>query len=70
MLRSRDFFRLASQPDHVGSWSSVGEGLDVDRLTRGLDEALITPSELLAGRDLWRSWADPFLVWPALDHGE
>ncbi|MBY0177643.1 MULTISPECIES: GTP-binding protein [Curtobacterium] len=97
VLRSRGFFRLASRPDHVGSWSSVGamlaldptanpswdedapigqalwfvgEGLDVDRLSRALDGALITPSELLAGPDLWRSWADPFPVWPALDRGE
>lgn len=94
VLRSRGFFRLASRPDHVGSWSSVGamlaldptanpswdedapvgqalwfvgEDLDVDRITRALDDALITPPELLAGPDLWRSWADPFPVWPALD---
>lgn len=94
VLRSRGFFRLASRPDHVGSWSSVGamlaldptanpswdedapvgqalwfvgEDLDVDRITRALDGALITPPELLAGPDLWRSWADPFPVWPALD---
>jgi G3E family GTPase len=94
VLRSRGFFRLASRPDHVGSWSSVGamlaldptanpswdedapvgqalwfvgEDLDTEQISRALDGALITPSELLAGPDLWRSWADPFPVWPALD---
>ncbi|PZE85206.1 GTP-binding protein [Curtobacterium sp. MCBD17_032] len=93
VLRSRGFFRLASRPDHVGSWSSVGamlaldptanpswdedapigqalwfvgEDLHAERLTRALDGALITPAELLAGPDLWRSWADPFPVWPVL----
>lgn len=98
VLRSKGFFRLASRPDHVGSWSSlgamlaldptanaswdpdaplgqaiwfVGERLDVPGIERALDRALLTPSELLAGPDLWRTWADPFPVWPALDpsHG-
>ncbi|MGU3409719.1 GTP-binding protein [Microbacterium sp. M1A1_1b] len=97
VLRSRGFFRLASRPDHVGSWSSfgamlaldptanpswdedapigqalwfVGERLDVRGIERALDSALLTPAELLAGPDVWRSWADPFPVWPALhDHG-
>lgn len=94
VLRSRGFFRLASRPDHVGSWSSfgamlaldptanpswdadapigqalwfVGERLDVHAIERALDGALLTPPELLAGPDLWRGWADPFPVWPAVD---
>lgn len=94
VLRSKGFFRLASRPDHVGSWSSfgamlaldptanpswdadapigqalwfVGERLDVHAIERALDGALLTPSELLAGPDLWRGWADPFPVWPAVD---
>lgn len=94
VLRSRGFFRLASRPDHVGAWSSlgamlaldptanpswdedapigqslwfVGEGLDVHAIERALDGALLTAPELLAGPELWRSWADPFPVWPALD---
>jgi len=94
VLRSRGFFRLASRPDHVGSWSSfgamlaldptanpswdedapvgqaiwfVGERLDVHGIERALDTALLTPAELLAGPQLWRSWADPFPVWPTAD---
>lgn len=94
VLRSRGFFRLASRPDHVGSWSSfgatlaldptanpswdadapigqalwfVGERLDVHAIERALDGALLTPPELIAGPDLWRGWADPFPVWPAVD---
>lgn len=94
VLRSKGFFRLASRPDHVGSWSSfgamlaldptanpswdadapigqalwfVGERLDVHAIERALDGALLTPPELLAGPDLWRGWADPFPVWPAVD---
>lgn len=94
VLRSKGFFRLASRPDHVGSWSSfgamlaldptanpswdadapigqalwfVGERLDVHAIERVLDGALLTPPELLAGPDLWRGWADPFPVWPAVD---
>ncbi|WP_416395563.1 MULTISPECIES: GTP-binding protein [unclassified Curtobacterium] len=97
VLRSRGFFRLASRPDHVGSWSSlgamlaldptanpswdadapigqalwfVGERLDVPAIERALDGALLTPDELLAGPDVWRAWADPFPVWPALDASE
>ncbi|PZF58766.1 cobalamin biosynthesis protein CobW [Curtobacterium sp. MCSS17_008] len=94
VLRSKGFFRLASRPDHVGSWSSfgamlaldptanpswdedapvgqaiwfVGERLDVHAVEHALDRALLTAGELLAGPDVWRSWADPFPVWPALD---
>lgn len=94
VLRSKGFFRLASRPDHVGAWSSlgamlaldptanpswdvdapigqalwfVGERLDVPGIERALDGALLTPDELLAGPEVWRGWADPFPVWPALD---
>ncbi|KQS14592.1 hypothetical protein ASG04_01700 [Curtobacterium sp. Leaf183] len=97
VLRSRGFFRLASRPDHVGSWSSfgamlaldptanpswdedapigqalwfVGERLDVRGIERALDSALLRAPELLAGPDLWRGWADPFPVWPALHEHE
>ncbi|SFF63275.1 GTP-binding protein [Curtobacterium sp. YR515] len=97
VLRSRGFFRLASRPDHVGSWSSlgamlaldptanpswdadapigqalwfVGERLDVPAIERALDGALLTSDELLAGPEVWRTWVDPFPVWPALDPSE
>ncbi|MFJ4221111.1 GTP-binding protein [Curtobacterium luteum] len=72
---------LALDPTANRSWDAdapvgqalwfVGERLDVHGIERALDSALLTAEELLAGPDVWRKWADPFPVWPALDpsHG-
>ncbi|WP_242088606.1 GTP-binding protein [Curtobacterium sp. DN_7.5] len=72
---------LALDPTANRSWDAdapvgqalwfVGERLDVHGIERALDSALLTAEELLAGPDVWRTWADPFPVWPTLDpsHG-
>ncbi|WP_144763157.1 GTP-binding protein [Curtobacterium sp. 9128] len=69
---------LALDPTANPSWDEdapvgqaiwfVGERLDVSGIERALDGALLTPEELLAGPALWRTWADPFPVWPAFEH--
>lgn len=68
---------LALDPTANRSWDAdapvgqalwfVGERLDVRGVERALDSALLTSDEVLAGPEVWRTWADPFPVWPALD---
>ncbi|AZZ53129.1 GTP-binding protein [Rathayibacter festucae] len=64
---------LSLDPTAIRSWSTdapvgqeivfLGRDLDVDELTRVLHGCLLTPRELLAGPDLWRTLADPFPRW-------
>ncbi|WIB14775.1 GTP-binding protein [Curtobacterium sp. MCPF17_050] len=54
VLRSRGFFRLASRPDHVGSWSSVGAMLALDPAANPSwdEDAPIGQSLWFVGEDL------------------
>ena len=91
VLRSKGFVHLATRPDRIGGWSSVGAllsldpsvlrafeadaplgqelvfygtDLRVDVLEEVLASCLLTPAELLAGPERWRTGADPFPRWP------
>ena len=91
VLRSKGFVHLATRPDRIGGWSSVGSllsldpsvlrafeadaplgqelvlfgtDLRVDVLEEVLTSCLLTPAELLAGPEAWRTGADPFPRWP------
>ncbi|WP_460513410.1 GTP-binding protein [Frigoribacterium salinisoli] len=91
VLRSKGFVHLATRPDRIGGWSSVGAllsldpsvlrafeadaplgqelvfygtDLRVDVLEEVLASCLLTPAELLAGPEAWRTGADPFPRWP------
>jgi G3E family GTPase len=56
---------LASDPD--STWGQeiafFGRHLDVNRLTRNLNECLLTDEEFLAGPVQWCNTADPFPAW-------
>lgn len=56
---------LTSDPD--STWGQeiafFGRNLDVRRLTRNLNECLLTDSEFLAGPVQWCATADPFPAW-------
>ncbi|MFD2673727.1 GTP-binding protein [Gulosibacter bifidus] len=41
-----------------------GTGLDTQALQQALDQAALTDAELAAGLELWRTFEDPFPVWP------
>ena len=41
----------------------IGQRLDVPAMTAMLDACLLTPDEMAAGLDAWRSAADPFPQW-------
>ena len=41
----------------------IGQGLDKNRLREDLDACLISEDELLAGRELWQTFEDPFPSW-------
>jgi G3E family GTPase len=45
-----------------------GRDLDRDRLVRVLDSCLVTPAELMAGRDVWARFEDPFPEWSTQHH--
>ena len=41
----------------------IGQGLDKERLRADLDACLVSEDELLAGRELWQTFEDPFPRW-------
>ncbi|ROS05399.1 G3E family GTPase [Sinobacterium caligoides] len=41
----------------------IGQGLDADRMTRALDNCLLSEEEVLRGAEYWRTLDDPFPVW-------
>ena len=41
----------------------IGQNLNEQEVVRELDACLLTDDELQAGKDYWRSLADPFPVW-------
>jgi G3E family GTPase len=42
----------------------IGQGLDQNAMTRALDDCLLSESELLEGKDYWKTMSDPF---PAIE---
>ena len=41
----------------------IGQALDQERMTRALDECLLTEEEVLGGKAYWQSLEDPFPPW-------
>ena len=41
----------------------IGQGLDQARMTRALDNCLLSEEEVLKGKAYWATLADPFPVW-------
>ena len=41
----------------------IGQGLDADKITKALDDCLLSEEELLRGKDYWMTLEDPFPVW-------
>ena len=41
----------------------IGQGLDQKRITKLLDECLLSDSDLLLGKDYWAQFPDPFPEW-------
>jgi G3E family GTPase len=41
----------------------IGQSLDKDDICRQLDECLLTDTELLAGKQYWKTLSDPFNAW-------
>ena len=41
----------------------IGQGLDQKRITKLLDECLLSDSDLLLGEDYWAQFPDPFPEW-------
>ncbi|MCO7224270.1 zinc metallochaperone GTPase ZigA [Pleionea sp. CnH1-48] len=41
----------------------IGQGLDKQAMTQGLDECLLSEDELLKGKDYWVTLSDPFPAW-------
>ena len=41
----------------------IGQGLDQKRITKLLDECLLSDSDLLLGKDYWSQFPDPFPEW-------
>ena len=43
----------------------IGQGLDQNKITKLLDECLLSDADLLLGKDYWTQFTDPFPVWSA-----
>ena len=41
----------------------IGQGLDKEKVTKSLDDCLLTDSDLLMGKDAWAKYPDPFPAW-------
>ena len=41
----------------------IGQGLDQKKITKLLDECLLSDSDLLLGKDYWAQFPDPFPEW-------
>jgi len=41
----------------------IGQNLNQAAITQDLDNCLLSDDELLAGKALWQTLPDPFLVW-------
>ena len=41
----------------------IGQGLDQNKITKLLDECLLSDADLLLGKDHWAQFPDPFPVW-------
>ena len=41
----------------------IGQGLDQKRITKLLDDCLLSDSDLLLGKDYWAQFPDPFPEW-------
>ena len=41
----------------------IGQGLDKEKVTKSLDQCLLTDSDLLMGKDAWAKYPDPFPAW-------
>ena len=41
----------------------IGQGLDQNKITKLLDECLLSDADLLLGKDYWTQFPDPFPVW-------
>ena len=41
----------------------IGQGLDQKKITKLLDECLLSDADLLSGKDYWAQFPDPFPEW-------
>ena len=41
----------------------IGQGLDQNKITKLLDECLLSDEDLLLGKDHWSKFPDPFPDW-------
>ena len=41
----------------------IGQGLNQNKITKLLDECLLTDDDLLAGKNHWAKFPDPFPKW-------
>jgi len=41
----------------------IGQGLDKEKITKALDDCLLSEDELLQGKTFWKTLPDPFPEW-------